>query len=227
MMALRTAKQRDEESAEAKSARLRAPHKSLAEMRAESSAGAAASSCAKTAPSSVQTILGDHPVEGIPSVLLIHGRQKYRFNVQLSDTVFTLKEKASTVQPMQSHPSNMRLLFKGKFLADEHTLEQVGAKCGSSFMLLFNAKHHDAVEDKQQISSIDDNLRQLEAKANALASQVEHRLLDTVDVAVKKTELNDTLHRLKDNLSSVRSEDQRRASMEQRLQTVEHIISRL
>lgn len=233
MMVMRTSKQKEQEKDQEKRAKLRSDFKSLSELRGQSSriseqsADVAASSSQNKPVVKGCGILGDQKLDGVPSVLLIQGKNKYRVNIDMTESVVVLKQKAATMDGINSIASNMRLLHKGKFLKDGCSLAEYGVQDGSSLMLLFTAKHHDAKDDYIEVNSIKKKLDELEAKTKSAASQAEHRLLDSTDLAIKKSELQDVLSRLRDNLSSVRSEDERRASMERQLDVVEDLISRL
>ncbi|PXF49064.1 hypothetical protein BWQ96_01202 [Gracilariopsis chorda] len=233
MMVMRTSKQKEQEKEQEKRTKLQSDYKSLSELRAQSSVISKPSTDAGASSSNAKPVvreigvLGDPQQDCVTSVILIQGKNKYRVNIEMTESVVVLKQKAAFIDGINSKASNMRLLFKGKFLKDECNLSEYGVKDGSSLMLLFNAKHHDAKDDFIEMGSIKKKLDELEAKTRSVASQAEHRLLDSVDLAVKKSELQDIFTRLRDNLSSVRSEDERRASMECQLDVVEELISRL
>ncbi|CAN8070565.1 unnamed protein product [Agarophyton chilense] len=231
MMAMRTSLQHQQERVEEKRALIAARQASLAHMNRHASASdAAASSSAKVpshanpARSAADCILGDERDDAVPSVFILHRGQKYRLNVQMSDSVLSVKKNISSILRIESKPSDMRLVFNAKYLRDDVTLQQVDAKNGSSFMVFFNASHHDAVEDKRQTELIERKLVLLEAKVKTLARQAEHRLLDTVDLPLKKAELHGTVVYLRETLSLVKIYDDRRRVIEERIQAAENTL---
>lgn len=226
MMAMRTQKQRDDEKDKEKRGKLLKDARALDTMKDDMGKSSIDSGAASVAVSR-NTIRGDATIEGMTSVLVIKGTAKYRVNTPLSERVYSLKEKVAAMEDIKSEARDMRLLFKGKVLQDAQTLDGQGVKDGSPVMLLFSARHHDAKDDLAEIGSIQDKISELERKARSVASKAKHRLLDDVALSLAKGELLETLNRLKDNLVSVRSEDDRRDGLEKRLAAMDDVIENL
>lgn len=226
MMGLRTAKQREEEKNREKNAKLISNRTAMDELKDKvgkpETEGASASSS-----TGGRTLRGDAAIEGSDYVVLIKGKDKYRVNIDLSESVVAVKNKATSMEGIKSEARDMRLLFKGKFLQNDINLDEAGVKRGASLMLLFSARHHDAKEGFTEISSIEKKLEALEKETRAVASKANHRLLYGADLTVEKARLSEAVGTLKDNLFSVRKEDERRAELNRRLAEVEVTIEGL
>ena len=225
IMALRSAKQVAADKDKEKLAKLRKAEKDILQLKDSSGAKGVASS--SSASASGTSYVGDEKIEGASHVILIKGKLRVRVNIDMSSSVWALKEKAASFQEIGSAPRNIRLMFKGGFLKDDSSLADCTVKSGASLMVLFTARHHDEVEDAAEMSSIEGKVQELEQKAKRIRSQLEHRLLDDVDLKVAKGELEEAVNRLRDNVESVRSIDARKATLLGTLNSVQDLIARM
>lgn len=219
MMALRTKKQIDARKDMEKREKLKRDQDSAVAMKERTRTKDTGSSSESPRPLK-QVVLGDDPVDGQTSVILIKGRSKFRVNIDLSKSVASLKEKASVLDGMNGQPRDMKLLFKGKYLDDAKPLSEYDAKDGVSMMLLFSARHHDAKEDFAEVGRIEQKVAELEGKVRGLLSKVNHRFLDDVEKRIARGELEEESLRYKDNIGSVKSDDRRKPEIEAKLSEI-------
>lgn len=216
MMALKTAKQANADD-HAEKARRDAEATSLRQAAVSQSTTAAAST--SVAASGKPATRGHPEVAGQTHVLLIKGREKFRANVELSATVGDLKRIASGLDGMNAAARDMKMLFRG-VMKDEAVLSAIGIRSGSSIMLMFGARYHDANDARAELIGIEKEVDELQERVRVTISQAKSRLLEGVDLGLANGAIHDTIQRLKDNVESVRGEEERRGALEKRLESI-------
>lgn len=218
MMALTTAKQREADARiekTAKSVRDSVALDGMRELSAEKSAGSPSNAVPSPA-----TVRGDAAVSGQTSVMLKKGRETFRANVSLSATVAQLKAHAAGLDGVDAQARDMKLLHKGRFLKDETLLQDCGVCDGATMLLMFGGRHHDKGDARIEMDGVEKEVGELERKVQGVAAKARGRLLDSTDLALAKGEVFEIFGRLKDNVGSVRGEDERRKVLEERLRQV-------
>lgn len=225
MMALATAKQREADARiekATKSARESAAVDRMRERSAEKSAGSASNAVPSPA-----TVCGDATVSGQTSVLLRKGRETFRANISLSSTVAQLKAHAAGLDGVEAQARDMKLLHKGRFLKDETSLQDCGVRDGATMLLMFGVRHHDKGEARIEMDQVEKEVGELEQKVQGVAAKARGRLLDSTDLALAKGEVLEIFERLKDNVVSVRGEDEGQKVLQERLRQVGLALEKL
>lgn len=225
MMALATPKQREADARDEKAAKAVRESAAVDAMR-ERSTEAASASASNASPITL-AVGGDAKVSGQTSVLLKKGRETFRANLALNATVGELKIHAAGLDGINAEAGDMKLLHKGRFLKDDTSLGDCGVLDGATMLLMFGVRHHDKGDARIEMEQVEKEIGELEQKVTGVAAKARGRLLDSTDLALAKGQVLENYERLKDNLVSVRGEEERRKGLEGRLRQVKLELERL
>lgn len=208
LMAMKTKAQHAAEKQE--ETRLKLSGQSIAAEQLRSGAkgvGCAQHGAKSTAPKKLT--LGDTIDRNTPYyVRIVQGSQWYNLILPQTGCVGSLKERLATLCGVSA--KDQRLVFMGqRNFEDDAKLANIGAKRGSTFMLLASMRHHDMQEAKGDILRIEKEVSSLEEETAGLEKRVRGRLLnDFVDLSIAIGHLESAVLRLEDNVGSVRLSDE-------------------
>jgi Ubiquitin family len=173
----------------------------------DASTGRSAADQGKYAGVQTRLVLGD-AIDGttIFYVRVVQGLNSYLVELDETETLRNLKLRLAPLCDVAA--KDQRLLFKGMPDIDEaSTFSDIGAKRGSTFLLLTSMRHHDAQEAKQDIIKIEKDVRALEERTSGLRKRLKGRLLhEYVELTVSIGQLEGESRRLRDNLESLRGQ---------------------
>ncbi|KAL3932236.1 MAG: hypothetical protein SGPRY_000788 [Prymnesium sp.] len=117
--------------------------------------------------------------EGSVQLSVVQGRQQHALLCEEATTVTELKGLLHSSCGV--HPSQQRLLFKGKEIRAAQTVAELGLAGGGKLMLLFRERHHLEAEGKEAVRAGGEELSSLEQQWSSLQRKVSARR--AVDVA--------------------------------------------
>lgn len=184
----------------------------------------------KSATAKIQAVKPTQPKGDVVSedeffVMVRAGRERYHVRIELSCSIQDLKDRLENMDGVGSSAKNMKLIFSGKQRKNEEVLQEIGVKRGSMFMLLFLARHHDAVDAKADLQKIKDALIKLESQAKQVDRQFDRRLMDIVEVRARLGEIEGEAGVLKNQLESNKCEDDIRQVVLKCMENMEAAVS--
>lgn len=154
-------------------------------------------------------ILGDQEEPSTEFVMVKKGRDQYRVNAPKSANDV---KKRIAVMIGTSNWKEIRLLGAGKFLKDDD-----GVKSGSTLMMLFTAKHHDRQEEAVELKKLEEEVDQVEKRFTALQKQAARRLKDRNDILIEKSQIDQDIRRIRDNLELIQDDNHAKVQLAERL----------
>lgn len=226
MMAMRTGKQVKDEEDKKRAAKLAADNAAALALK-ERVGSSVASSVDKSDGEDTKSGAKGDPVTDGSFVLLKKRTDIFRVNIEMEASIGDLKQQVAMIDGINAEPRDIRILGKGRMLTGEKSLKECGISSGSTLMILFNARHHDKQEASVQVTSITKEVNDLQAKTQSVQKKANKRLLNGVEITIARGELVDTVTRLKDNLASVRGDDERIPLLEKQLNEIEELIQNI
>lgn len=154
-------------------------------------------------------ILGDQEKPGTDFVVVKKGRDQYRVNAPKSASDV---KKRIAVMIHTSNWKEIRLLGAGKFLKDDDAI-----KSGTTLMMLFTAKHHDRQEEAVEVKKLEEEVGQIENRFTAIQKQAARRLKDRNDILFEKSQINQDIRRIRDNLELIQDNNHAKVQLAERL----------
>lgn len=155
----------------------------------------------------------DADSQNATSVVVSHGRHKYRIHVNLEggDTGRDIKERLCALGGRLAgwFPDHVRLLAKGRIVKDDQVLRDMGVRYGDAMMAIDSAERHASVQAAQEVTTLTSKIQTFSENVGSLDKRMRTRVLSTQEAIVQVEELKRECERLRSHfcITASRSKD--------------------